>query len=427
MQKIIIDNFGPIKHAEIEVRQFTIVIGEQASGKTYLSKLVYFFQKLPYTLYDFAFFAEKRAFAIEDFQNKISKEFFLLFNSVIVNKQEFAVEFMYGTSVGLKIFYKSNKINVGCDHFEKMIKVLSRIDVFDPKLVRSFYRIFNSDETSFNPFHEYKEAYIPAGRAFTNIFPSDTRLKIIQKLPDDYFFNFIRRIENVKDEFNDNGGSFESVLDNHQGFINEKTGSLLVEIIAHILKASYLVSINGEKLVFNRDKFVTINNASSGQQESLRILQDLFLLFIEETSGFRAIEEPEAHLFPTAQKKLVEFMSIIGNSTGSSLFISTHSPYILSAFNNLLFAKGVEKEFGDSFKEMLSEEDRNLLPAKESWIDPADFIAYSLKSGGDCSLIFDKGTGMIDENYLDDVSMEIADEFNVMFGNYKKLKSANGK
>ncbi|NOX48001.1 MAG: ATP-binding protein, partial [Chlorobi bacterium] len=174
MQRIIVDNFGPIKHAEIEVRQFTVVIGEQASGKTYLSKLVYFFQKLPYTLYDFAFFADNKTFIIEDFQNKISREFLALFNSISINKQEFALVFKYGTGVYFEIYFKSNTINVECSNFEKIIKILSKIDVFDPKLVRAFYRIFNSDESSFNPFNEYREAYIPAGRAFTNIFPSDT-------------------------------------------------------------------------------------------------------------------------------------------------------------------------------------------------------------------------------------------------------------
>ena len=38
------------------------------------------------------------------------------------------------------------------------------------------------------------------------------------------------------------------------------------------------------------------------------------------------VEEPEAYLFPVAQKQIIDFA------------ITTHSPYILSSLNNLLYA-----------------------------------------------------------------------------------------
>ena len=46
MQRIIINNFGPIKNAEITLRPLIILIGEQASGKSTLAKLIYFFKTL---------------------------------------------------------------------------------------------------------------------------------------------------------------------------------------------------------------------------------------------------------------------------------------------------------------------------------------------------------------------------------------------
>ena len=45
-QHISIRNFGPIRQAEIDVNDLTILIGEQASGKSTIAKLVYFFKSL---------------------------------------------------------------------------------------------------------------------------------------------------------------------------------------------------------------------------------------------------------------------------------------------------------------------------------------------------------------------------------------------
>ncbi|MBD2675649.1 AAA family ATPase, partial [Aphanizomenon flos-aquae FACHB-1416] len=46
MQKIIINNFGSIKYAEIEVKKILVLIGEQASGKSTIAKLIYFFKTI---------------------------------------------------------------------------------------------------------------------------------------------------------------------------------------------------------------------------------------------------------------------------------------------------------------------------------------------------------------------------------------------
>ncbi|MFM7887496.1 MAG: AAA family ATPase [Pseudanabaena sp.] len=46
MQKIIIKNFSAIAYAEIEIKKVLILIGEQASGKSTIAKLIYFFKSL---------------------------------------------------------------------------------------------------------------------------------------------------------------------------------------------------------------------------------------------------------------------------------------------------------------------------------------------------------------------------------------------
>jgi predicted ATPase len=51
------------------------------------------------------------------------------------------------------------------------------------------------------------------------------------------------------------------------------------------------------------------------------------------------LEEPEENLFPSTQYELVKWMANQINTTqDNSLCIATHSPYILSSFNNLIQA-----------------------------------------------------------------------------------------
>ena len=46
MEKLKIKNFGGIDNAEIMIREITILIGPQASGKSIIAKLLYFFKKV---------------------------------------------------------------------------------------------------------------------------------------------------------------------------------------------------------------------------------------------------------------------------------------------------------------------------------------------------------------------------------------------
>ena len=54
------------------------------------------------------------------------------------------------------------------------------------------------------------------------------------------------------------------------------------------------------------------------------------------------LEEPEAHLFPSTQKDIMyDLVKILNRNKWSSIFITTHSPYILSSLNNLIAAYDV--------------------------------------------------------------------------------------
>lgn len=65
----------------------------------------------------------------------------------------------------------------------------------------------------------------------------------------------------------------------------------------------------------------------------------------EQKKVYIIIEEPEAHLFSVAQRDVVELVAIVLNETKSKAIITTHSPYILTSANVLLYANKVETQW----------------------------------------------------------------------------------
>ena len=126
------------------------------------------------------------------------------------------------------------------------------------------------------------------------------------------------------------------------GQIKNADVDMAYDLIKKILKADYISDTDGEKLYYAKDKWVKLIYSSSGQQESLWILLPMFVRILENRKIFLVIEEPEAHLFPEAQLAMVEMISLFVHSTGSSVFLTTHSPYILTSLNLLIHSALVE-------------------------------------------------------------------------------------
>jgi hypothetical protein len=152
----------------------------------------------------------------------------------------------------------------------------------------------------------------------------------------------MKRVAELKDRFREVGGGFSEMIQWVEDLENEASRIVAMRSISNriinILRGEYRADGPAERIQFKSGKFLWLREASSGQQESIRILQDMMLLTRDGHPVFRAIEEPEAHLFPLAQQHLIELMSLAQNATGSCFVLTTHSPYIVSAMNNVLFA-----------------------------------------------------------------------------------------
>ena len=46
MQRLVMKNFGPIKTLDIEIKDFILLVGPQASGKSTIAKTIFFFKSI---------------------------------------------------------------------------------------------------------------------------------------------------------------------------------------------------------------------------------------------------------------------------------------------------------------------------------------------------------------------------------------------
>ena len=176
-------------------------------------------------------------------------------------------------------------------------------------------------------------------------------------------------------------------------------------LVDSILKGYYSYQNGIERINFAGGE-TAINFASSGQQEVVWILIIIVILMLNDRKVFMIIEEPEAHLFPVAQKQIIDLVSLFANHNKNQILLTTHSPYILSSFNNLLYAHklGVEEDK----KEVANIVDPHL------WINPNRLDAYILEDGTTRTIV-DREMGLIQSAEIDRASNIIIDTFNQLF------------
>lgn len=118
------------------------------------------------------------------------------------------------------------------------------------------------------------------------------------------------------------------------------------------------------------------------------------------------IEEPESNLFPAQQKKIVFYLaSLLKAKNKPDIMISTHSPYVLTSINNLLFAGELYAS-----KKVDKSKLENIIPQKYA-LNPSELNAYLIKNGEAIDMIDD---GLINADVIDEASTQIMDEFSAL-------------
>ncbi len=94
MQRIEISNFRQIVQAVVQVNHLTIIIGEQASGKSTIAKLVYFFKSLRKDLVEMSRMNPVEINGLK-ISNQVRDKFYLYFGSSARLAENYEVKFYF--------------------------------------------------------------------------------------------------------------------------------------------------------------------------------------------------------------------------------------------------------------------------------------------------------------------------------------------
>lgn len=413
MFKLQIQDFSCITKAEICFGRMTVLIGPQASGKSVLSKLAFFFLELMNDQYDAVL--DQRSF--ESFTESIKVSFSEWFPVAAWGKKKFTIQFALG----------EYKIKVTRTTYDDSVKDTLRISTSSlvkdhfkrtADLAKTFRQ--KSAKRSNSPYLEFElnleiqgaaakllkddlkddfiaaQTFIPAGRSF---FTTLGRAFMA--------FDQGRGLDPITVKFGRLYSAFheESRLFNRGPRpvrIEPELGAILGGTIIWESDRPYLHSPDGRTVPFSA--------LSSGQQELLPLAIAISTIRRTMTRGgswshLLYIEEPEAHLFPSAQSKMIQGLAALVSDPNRRLSITTHSPYVLAKVNNLIKAGQLAEGLAAEKQPKLD----TLVP-KGFRLKPGTVNAYAIVDSEVQSILDDDG--LIAADYLDSVSGEIGQQFN---------------
>ncbi len=435
MKQIEIHNFGPIKDAKIDIKPMLVLIGPQASGKSTIAKLIYFWKTVPnnFVIGHISLKGETDSDPEKCLKESILNVFFSLFGlqknfKIIYTFKDNKTLIISSNDKGVISIEFSNdfytnwtKLNMLKNRLLEPIKndLVSQItkEEWSNAYTLELAKLFRDEHKSFlfsiagrnaildfsHPFEEYLSQSV-----FQKKFDNETTTEKLMRI-------YVEKISVIR-KFFAKYGNFKNIIAFAKNNKMEKTLSIAYQLINKILIGEYNISNTGEETIIHSNGSINLNEASSGQQEAIRILQDAFLSIYQDDTLFRVVEEPEAHLFPEAQKATIELLTLaLNNKNENNLIITTHSPYTLTVINNLIFAAKV----GNSSPEKVNE----VVP-KELWLPTERVAAYLLKDGAAENIIDDE-LGEIKAEMIDEVSQIINQEYDNIYNIQYETKGEN--
>jgi len=360
-----IKNFGPIKDVKLELKNINILIGDQGTGKSTVAKVFSLIKNFTHIIIfndDDLKKQEDNTWQFEKFLDTFEIRSYLIDNT--------------------EIFYNYESKNIEISYTNKKIKT---------NLKRTF-----KIPPNFN--------YIVAERVFVSTLA-------------DAFYGLNQFGTKLPTLFNRFGNKFSTAR-------KERAKSDYNEILNVAFS-----HINGvDSVIMQDESIIPLSDASTGLQGTIPLLvvfDDIVEIINQKSNSAKirehllVIEEPELNLFPLTQKKLLDYIitnnfEIRGNDNEKTyknqLLITTHSPYILTSLNNLMYAHQVGNMESGVHKAAVSD----IIP-QQNWINPDDVSCYLLKldeNGYSIHEDIKDKEGLIKSSMIDSVSRELNTEFN---------------
>ena len=378
MQKIIIHNFGPIDNCEIDLAQFIVLTGAQAAGKSTIAKAVYYFSLAKEICFALITGSKNRNLGIlkSDLRGKfLLQTFYDLFGGMVADSVGCSLECIYNKKTKIRV-YRDRKSLLRIELSENIDELVERYADND----LSFWAIYENSQQLNRELENifdlpYTPIYIPAGRSVVTLMTDfmgelllsngGVRNRTAMQNLDYATQKYVREVLLIRKFFSE--GTLKQIERAH--IINHSNLSLLKKFLSlseKIIKGEYFYSEGAEFLRVKKfdgeTADVWIKFASSGQQEILWVCNIMFYHLFHDDRVFIILEEPEAHLYPDSQKYISELIGLFIHA-GNRAIITTHSPYILGEFNNLLYANEI---IGVDEKRNAIVEEEKILPYDNS-------------------------------------------------------------
>jgi len=353
MNKLIIKNIGPLKSATVSLAKYNLFIGPQSSGKSCILKIASYCNwvekriELSQTPDDYLNVAEfwKRLVDYHRLNGFIKKGFLIKYES------SFMTFSFSGSPEKIQFSFEWNPLNRWQYRRPQISYIPAERNIV--AVIPNWFDISFSNDNNI-------QGYMSDWENARNTFPQYHKLDILN-LGISYYYD--------KEQFR------ERILINNDAeiaFLNASSGlqsvvplcGLINYLTFHELHRPRRLSVAQERELNNlqdtlyRERFTQSKGTGivgrvdditktfpeprvkffSSHQEEAKFSEIVDKFSLTQYASIY-LEEPEENLFPSTQYELVKWMAQQINSTQDhSLCIATHSPYILSSFNNLIQA-----------------------------------------------------------------------------------------
>lgn len=398
MKKLHIENIGPLHTVDIQLRKLNLIIAPQSAGKSCILKIASFCAWLEKTIE-----LDRRPDVFVT--RKFIDESLITFHNLqgyVRNNSSFA--------------YETNTMKFSFSFKDDSFK-------FEWKNGRW-------------GFKRTKIAYIVAERNILSVVPNWLDLT----LPKNSLLNYMKEWQNARNymkgkeaipilnigvvyDYDSQSGTDEIVLDGGKKLAIRNASSGLQSLVPLYVLIDFMtkgIFLTDMKSV--KDQDISIHLLDQLQKEhptgksihfdgqSFTIGSDDAKEIVENFTKYDHsdiyLEEPEENLFPETQHDLVNWLAdLLNGERDHTLFIATHSPYIMSAFNNLIQAGDIIEESPEKQTEV-----ERIIGGKRS-ISYDDVAAFAI-SDRTVHSIKDDELRLISPSELDTASDNISDVFN---------------
>lgn len=429
-KRLIIDNIGPIKHVDLNLKRVNVIIGPQSAGKSCILKIACF-----------CAWAEKRI-ELEQDENGFADVRYMEENLIDFHKLNGFFEKGYGA-----------KFRYETDHLWFQYEYDKEKDAFSWDWNKEGHWTYKRTRVSYIPAERNMIATIPNWlevsmksnyiRNFVSdwmltrtFYTKENKLDVlglgVKYYYDDQCGQDYIELENGKSlQFTNGSSGIQSAVPMlvYLGFLNENqyksgqfgkisTDSENEEILNHIYeKKRYNYGL--KKYMESHKPY--IGKIGMGKKmfktaQDYKECKDLFESYSKTWSSDIYLEEPEQNLFPETQIKLIYDLLNNGKIHDDSIFIATHSPYILYAVNNAMLAYYVKDAVQEAMKSEIS--------CLDSAYNPELVSVWQIENGGLAGLNKDNTTiqdaqHLIRKNYFNGIMGGIMNDFNNMINFYE--------